>query len=98
MINTNDINKDFNVFTKDYPISFLEKLFEHNQRVVHTKIQVLDWQERVLREVQGIVKNGTYHADGSSNVRRNLSLTFSTRDREENKIISYLTPGTKINL
>lgn len=98
MINKDYINKDFNVFTKDYPISFLEKLFEHNQRVVHTKIQVLDWQERVLREVQGIVKNGTYHADGSSNVRRNLSLTFSTRDREENKIINYLTPGTKINL
>ena len=88
MINKDQIHKDLNILTKDYPISFLEKLFEHNQRVVHTKIQVLDWQERPLREIQGIVKNGTYHADGSSSVRRNLSLTFSTRDREENKIIN----------
>ncbi len=89
---------ELEILDKEYPTSFLETLFEHNQRIVHVKIQALDWQERVLREIQGIVRNGTYGADGSSNVRRNLSLTFSTRDRENVKIISYLTPGVKINL
>lgn len=83
---------------KEYPTSFLEKLFEHNQRIIHTKIQTLDWSERPLREIQGIVKSGSYNSDGTSNVRRTLSLTFSTRDREGEKIISYLTPGIKISL
>lgn len=92
------INDVIEILDKEYPTSFLEKLFEHNQRIVHTKIQTLDWQERVLKEIQGVVKSGSYNTDGTSNVRRNLSLTFSTRDREGEKIISYLTPGIKISL
>lgn len=102
MSNLNNLNNlninEIEQLDKEYPNAFLEELFEHNQRVVHTKIQLLDWDERVLREVQGLVKSGTYNADGTSNARRNLNLTFSTRDREDVKIISYLTPGTKISL
>lgn len=83
---------------KEYPTSFLEKVFEHRQRTLYTRVEVLNWEERVIGEIQGIVKQGTYNADGDSNTRRNLSLTFSTRDREGNKVIDYLTPGTKIAL
>lgn len=96
-LNNLNINK-VETLNKEYPTAFLEELFEHNQRFVHTKIQLLDWQERVLKEIQGIVQSGSYNADGTSSARRNLNLTFSTRDREDNKILDYLTPGVKINL
>ncbi|MEA7336344.1 hypothetical protein ONQ69_23640, partial [Salmonella enterica subsp. enterica serovar Kentucky] len=81
-----------------YPTSFLEELFEHNIRVVHTKIQLLNWDEQVLKEIQGIVKSGSYNADGTSRVRRNLSLTFSVKDRDDELVYKYLTPDKKIKL
>lgn len=92
--NSNDIE----ISIKQYPTSFLEELFEHNIRVVHTKIQLLNWDEQVLKEIQGIVRSGSYNADGSSRVRRNLSLTFSVKDREDELIYKYLTADKKIKL
>lgn len=90
------MNENINV--KQYPTSFLEELFEHNIRVVHTKIQLLNWDEQVLKEIQGIVKSGSYNADGTSRVRRNLSLTFSVKDRDDELVYKYLTPDKKIKL
>lgn len=82
----------------NYRTSFLEDLFEHNIRTIHTKIELLSWDERTLNEIQGIVKEGSYGSDGSSNVRRNLNLTFSTRDREDQLVFKFLTPDKKIRL
>ena len=92
------MDNNIEISIKQYPTSFLEELFEHNIRVVHTKIQLLNWEENVLREIQGIVKSGSYNADGSSRVRRNLSLTFSSKDRDDQLIYSYLTADKKIKL
>lgn len=91
-------NEDIEVSIKQYPTSFLEELFEHNIRVVHTKIQLLNWEENVIKEIQGIVKSGSYNADGNSRVRRNLSLTFASKDRDDQLIYTYLTADKKIKL
>lgn len=91
-------NDNQQIVTKQYPTAFLEKLFEHNIRKIHTKIELLSWDERVLKEIQGIVKEGSYSADGSSKVRRTLNLTFSVLDREGDYVIEYLTPDKKIML
>lgn len=81
-----------------YPREFLEELFEHNIRTVHTKVHLLNWEERPLRSIEGIVKNGNYNVDGSSNVRRSLSLTFSVIDRDDQLVYKYLTADKKIQL
>lgn len=83
---------------KYYPVSFLEEVFEHQLRVVHTKIQLLSWDEIVLQEITGIVRSGSYTADGTSSSRRNLNLTFSVKDREGKFVQEYLTPDKKIKL
>lgn len=83
---------------KNWPTPFLEELFENHIRTIHTKIQLLTWNETVYKEIEGIVQEGRYNADGSSNVRRNLSLTFSVIDREGKKVYEYLTADKKIKL
>lgn len=83
---------------KNYPRDFLEELFEHNIRTVYTKIHLLSWEERVIKSIEGIVKDGSYNVDGASNVRRNLNLTFSVVDRDDKLVYEYLTPDKKIQL
>lgn len=84
--------------TKRYSTAFLEKLYEHNIRRVHSKVELLDWSEKTLGEIDGIVLNGTYNVDGNSTVRRNVSLTLSVVDREDNLVFSYLDLSKKVRL
>lgn len=84
--------------THKYPVDFLSELFEYNLRVIHNKIQLLDWDEKVIREIQGVVKNGSYNVDGNSSSRRNLTLTFGVKDRDGGYVANYLTPDKKIKL
>lgn len=97
-MNYADYFNDENIETNDYPIDFLEELFEYNIRTLHTKIHLLNWDEKILKSIEGIVKSGNYSVDGSSSVRRNLSMSFATKDREDNDIKNYLSPDKKINL
>lgn len=89
---------DERIEVKNWPTPFLEELFENHLRRIHTKIQLLTWEENVYKEIEGIVQSGSYHADGSSRVRRNLNLTFSVFDRENRKVQEYLTADKKIKL
>lgn len=84
--------------TKRYSTAFLEKLYEHNIRKVHSKVELLDWSEKTLGEIDGIVLNGSYNVDGNSTVRRNVSLTLSVVDREDNLVYEYLDLSKKVRL
>lgn len=82
----------------DYPIKFLEKLYEQKIRTVRAKIVLMTWDEKAEKEIQGIVKSGNISVDGNSTSRRNLSLEMSVYDRDDQLIASYLTPDKKIQL
>lgn len=47
-----------------------------NQRQ-YVRITLLNWAEKPLKEVQGIVTNGSMTKDGSSSVRRTMTLTVN---------------------
>lgn len=83
---------------KTYPTKFYEKIYEQRIRRVHSKIELLNWEEQSIGAIDGIVTGGTYNADGSSNARRNLTLTMSTRDRDDELVFDYLNLNTKIAL
>ena len=82
----------------DYPIRFLEKLYEQKIRVVRAKIVLLNWEEAPEKEIQGIVKSGNLSVDGNSTSRRNLTLDMSVYDRDDELVASYLTPDKKVQL
>lgn len=83
---------------KSYPTSFLEKLYEHNIRRVHSKVELLNWEEKTIGEIDGIVTNGTYSVDGKSPVRRNVNLTLSVVDRDNKLVHEYIDLSRKIRL
>ena len=83
---------------KRYSTRFLEKLYEHNIRKVHTKIELLRWDESTMGQIDGIVTGGTYSVDGSSSIRRNVNLTLSVIDRDNNLVFEYLDLSKKIRL
>lgn len=83
---------------KRYPTSFLEKLYEHKIRKVHSRIQLLDYNEKVLGQIGGIVMDGSINTDGNSAVRRNISLTLSIKDREDRKVFSYIDLSKKVKV
>lgn len=83
---------------KSYSTRFLEKLYEHNIRRIHTKIELLDWEEKTIGAIDGVVTGGTYSVDGNSPVRRNVNLTLSVVDRDERLVFEYLDLSKKIRL
>lgn len=83
---------------KRYSTRFLEKLYEHNIRRVHTKVELLAWDEKVMGEIDGIVTGGSYAVDGTSPVRRNVNLTLSVIDRDDRLVFEYLDLSKKVRL
>lgn len=83
---------------KRYSTAFLEKLYEHNIRKVHSKIELLDWSEKVLGQIDGIVVSGSYNVDGNSPVRRNVSLTLSVIDRQDKLVFDYIDLSRKVKV
>lgn len=81
-----------------YTREFLEELYEHKIRKIYTKIELLDRSERVLTSLDGIVIDGNYNVDGSSPVRRNISLTLSIEDRDGKLVHSYLDMSKRVRL
>lgn len=59
-----------------YPRDFYDQLLLNKTREFHSKIELLDWQERVIGEIQGKVKEGSLNVDGSSAVRRVCTLNM----------------------
>lgn len=70
-------------FIKD--TEFLHELEDMNIKVQYCKIILLDFDEKPIREIQGIVKNGTLNINGASAIRRTISLTI-VANKETNNI------------
>ena len=56
---------------------FLYKIDSSLNQRQYVKMTLLSWEERPLKEVQGIVTSGSLTKDGSSSVRRTMSLTVN---------------------
>ena len=57
-------------------VEFLKKLDEMRIREHYVKLQVFNFQEKPLREIQGIATAGNITVNGSSAVRRTINLTM----------------------
>ena len=71
---------------QDYPYLKDEKfLKELNQKPIKeqfAKIILLDWLERPIQEIQGIVTGGNINIDGKSSLRRTCSLSVYVHDED----------------
>ena len=76
--------------------NFLELIDNEHLKEQFVKITILDWLERPIQEVQGIVTGGNLNLDGSSNVRRTVNLSCYI-DKEENANITSLDNLFSIN-
>lgn len=66
-------------------MEFLTKLDKLNIRVQYAKIVLLSFDEKPIKEIQGNITAGSLSVNGSSAVRRTLSLTMQT-SQETSKI------------
>lgn len=82
----------------NYSMNQLEEILNHNIRRQYVKIELLDWYENTTEEITGIVKSGTYSENGSNMSRRNLTLTFSSVDQDNELIINKLQISKKIKV
>ena len=55
---------------------FLDILQSNKDREMYTKVEVLDWKERVIGHIQGLATGGNIAIDASSSVRRTCSLSM----------------------
>ena len=63
-----------------YPHDFYEQLLLNKVRQLYSKIELLDWKENVIGELQGKVVEGSLSVDGSSSIRRTCSLSLIADD------------------
>ena len=60
--------------------TFLNLLDREKIKTQYIKIIMLDMEEKPIKEIQGIVNNGTLSIKGSSSVRRTISFNMNTKD------------------
>lgn len=61
---------------KELSSEFLDLLYLNRDRTIYTKINLLSWDEKKIKEIQGRVVSGSMNSESSSPVRRTLSLQF----------------------
>ena len=57
-------------------MDFLVALDKTNIKVHYAKLVLLSFDEKPIREIEGIATSGTLNVNGSSAVRRTISLTM----------------------
>lgn len=81
--------------------AFLKLLDSLPLQEVSIKIEVLDWSENVIQEIQGLSTGGTLNLAGDSSVRRTCNLSLVIADNDDisiAKIKSLISIGKKIEL
>ena len=77
--------------------NFLDTIDTMHYLEQYVKITALDWDERPIKDIQGIINNGSISIDGKSAVRRTISLnsSFGSNVTDVNNIFSI---NRKINV
>lgn len=68
---------DGNLNSADEKISFLHKVDSVVNQRQYVKLTLLNWDESAIKTLDGIVSSGTLTKDGTSTVRRSMSLSAS---------------------
>ena len=55
---------------------FLERLDTQRQQTQYVKITLLNWEEKEIEEIQGIISGGNININGDSSVRRTCNLSM----------------------
>lgn len=74
---------------------FYDELLLNRDRQLYTKIDLLNWNEEKIREVQGFITSGDLSIDGNSAIRRNLNISFALN--KEDLDISEIVRELNIN-
>lgn len=59
-----------------YSRAFLDELFLNKDRELNIRIDLLTWEEVKIKEIQGLVTDGSLNVDGNSPIRRSLSMNI----------------------
>ena len=65
-------------------------------RELHVKLELLDWQENIVREIQGLLTGGNISINGNSAVRRTCSFTFVVENEDD--LDKYIKLNSKFKL
>lgn len=76
-------------------INFLQELDKQQLRTHYAKIILLSFDEKIIKEIQGTITTGSLNVNGSSAVRRTISLTMLAN--LENNSIDTLDNDISIN-
>ena len=79
---------------------FLDQLYQSKKRESYVKIVLLDYQERPIREIQGVATSGSISVSGSSAVRRTLNLSMFSESASNNleDVDNFISVNKKIKL
>ena len=58
----------------------LNKFLQIPIKSTFVKIELLNWKEEFIREIQGLVTQGSISIDGKSSMRRTCNLTLTIPD------------------
>jgi hypothetical protein len=73
-----------------YPEELLDAFMEMPLRESYVKLELLDWNENFIQEIQGIVTNGSISLDGKSSMRRTCNFTVIVPDGQDEYELSKI--------
>ena len=79
-----------------YPQAMLDLIDNMPIKELFIKLELLDWQENIIKEIQGLLTGGNISINGNSAVRRTCSLTFTAEDTTQ--IDQFIKLDTKFRL
>lgn len=80
----------------DYSKEILLAIDEMPIKELYVKLELLDWQENTIRDIQGTLTGGTVSINGDSSIRRVCNLSFIITD--DNGIEDYISLNSKFRL
>lgn len=73
-----------------YSTDFLNSVMEMPIRENYVKLELLDWNENFIEEIQGIVTNGSISFNGQSSMRRTCNFTILIPEVKNDYILTNL--------
>ena len=73
-----------------YPQDLLDTFMEMPIRESYVKLELLDWNEEFIQDIQGIVTTGSLSFDGKSSMRRTCNFTMVIPDGQDEYELSKI--------
>jgi hypothetical protein len=80
----------------NYSTEILNAIDEMPIKETYVKLELLDWQEEPIKDIQGKLTGGNISINGNSTVRRTCSFTFVITNNED--VEEYIKLNSKFRL